>query len=631
MDYQQFTSKYGLSLNPQQAEAVKQVEGSVLLLAVPGSGKTTVLVTRLGYMIECLGISPESILVMTYTVAATRDMKRRFASLFGEASAAGLEFRTINGVCAKIIRSYELKCGTTAFSLTGDEDESTEKILRSLYKEITGTFPTDGEIREVRTLITYAKNMLLDDNGIEKLGNDNKIREFKKIFEGYKKALRDRRLMDYDDQLVYALSILKKYPDILLQFRRRFKYICVDEAQDTSKIQHQIIDLLAGEDGNLFMVGDEDQSIYGFRAAYPEALVHFETRHKNAKILLMEENYRSGSGIVSAADAFIKRNRSRHDKSMSAVRGEGPAPSGIEVANRLAQYAYVASVAENCTRETAVLYRDNDCALPVIDRLARKGIPYRTRGIDCSFFTSRPVLELKDIVSFAEDRSDGLAFLNIYYKLSLGIKKEYAKKAVRDCPEGTSVLSYIASRADCPVYLRQNCRKMEKQLDIMLTENAADAVYRLQNFMGYGDYLEGRGQDMNKLEILKFIGRSEPDIRRLLQRLEELDEIVRKGSSDSGSLFVLSTVHSAKGLEFERVFLMDVFDGLLPKDPDTTDAGMLEEERRLFYVGMTRAKDELLIFTFKDRTLSSSFSSAVLNAGKKKKPAFIAPYLRINR
>lgn len=626
MDYAQFIEKYGLSLNPQQAAAVQRTEGNVLLLAVPGSGKTTVLVTRLGYMLECRGINPQNILVMTYTVAATRDMKRRFSELFGEDLAERLEFRTINGVCAKIIRSYEHSNGTTAFSLISDEDGSADGMVRNLYKEILNDYPTDSEIRELRTLITYAKNMLLEQDELEKIGDDNKIREFKKIYEGYRKVLRERKLMDYDDQLVYAHNILKKYPEILQHYRDRFRYICVDEAQDTSKIQHSIIKLLAGTDGNLFMVGDEDQSIYGFRAAYPEALVHFGDTYNNAHVLLMEKNYRSTSGIVAAADAFIKRNKSRHDKNMSAARGEGPAPVKVEVTNRIAQYAYVAAVAENCTCETAVLYRDNDSALPVIDRLARTGVPYRSRGLDCSFFSSRPVCDLEDIVSFAEDRSNGLVFMNIYYKLSLGLKKVYVKKAVSECPEGVSVLRYIASREDCPVYARQNCRSLDTHLTNMLKENGADAVYRLQNFMGYGDYLESRGQDMNKLEILKFIGRSEPGPRRLLQRLQELNEIVRHGSADTGCPFILSTIHSAKGLEFERVFLMDVFDGLLPKDPCNVNGSELEEERRLLYVGMTRAKDELNIFTYKASGLSSAFSAAIFPGKKKSIFSIIPPH-----
>ena len=263
-------------LNPQQMEAVKTVKGPVLLLAVPGSGKTTVLVLRLGYMIKRCGIAPENILTVTYTVAATRDMARRFAGFFGDELASRMEFRTINGICAKIIGYYSRVLGRRAFELVTDE-KRLGGILAQIYQEVEQDWPTEADLRNVRTLITYIKNQMLSEREIRELGSGKGrvLREadgvnIGAIYERYNRWLREQHLMDFDDQMVYALTILRKVPQVLAHFQDLYRYICVDEAQDTSKIQHEIIALLAARDGNLFMVGDEDQSIYGFRAAYPE-------------------------------------------------------------------------------------------------------------------------------------------------------------------------------------------------------------------------------------------------------------------------------------------------------------------------------------------------------------------------
>lgn len=294
MDRETFDRKYTGRLNRQQAEAVHAAEGAVLLLAVPGSGKTTVLVTRLGYMLCCCGIPADKILTMTYTKAATREMRQRFARLFGEDCPDIPEFRTINGVSSKIIDFYaKTHSGGNAFRLMEDEG-LLSKLVSDLYRALSGEFATQGVIKELRRNITYVKNSMLDKEEIDDL--DTGFEQFPELYRRYNLALRKQHWMDYDDQMVYAKTILEKHADVLTHFQDMFPYICVDESQDTSKIQHSIIQLLAQKSGNIFMVGDEDQSIYGFRAAYPEALMRFEQTYPNARVLLMEENYRSTPG-----------------------------------------------------------------------------------------------------------------------------------------------------------------------------------------------------------------------------------------------------------------------------------------------------------------------------------------------
>lgn len=616
MDYRSFAEKYALKLNRQQEEAVRSVEGNVLLLAVPGSGKTTVLVARLGYALYCLGVAPENILTMTYTVAAAADMRKRFVSLFGEELSGRLAFHTINGVCARIIRQYEQSRGTTAFELLSDESRIAA-MLGDICRGVLNEYPADSDIKAIRTRITYVKNMCLKPEEIEALNQE--IKGFPSIYRAYLDTMKRQRLMDYDDQLVYAYNILRRCPDILHSLQSRYRYICVDEAQDTSKIQHMIIELLAGPEGNLFMVGDEDQSIYGFRAAYPRALADFSRRRKNARVLLMEQNYRSTRQIVRAADRFIQQNSDRHPKHMTAVRGDGAEVKELTVSSRAGQYAYLLKTAKDCGQETAVLFRDNECALPLIDLLDRSRIPYRCRQMDASFFTSPVVRDITDIIRFALDQTDGQLFMNLYYKLNARLSKQEAQEAVRRCPESMSVLEYLAEDFPLSGFKRKQCRALLTHMNNMLTENAGSAVYRIVKYMGYGAYLKQREMGEGKAEILQALGNQEPSPARLLDRLEELSGIIRShGSNDSR--FILSTIHSSKGLEYDRVFLMDTIDGILPSQAADEDRALMEEERRLFYVGMTRAKNELNIFTFRQAELSSAFSAALF-PGKEEKPA----------
>ena len=303
----------------QQKAAVRETEGPVLLLAVPGSGKTTVLVTRLGYMALCRGIDPAHILAVTYTVAATRELRARFTARFPELAGHTPEFRTINGLSSKIIEACGRQRGP-AFALQENAGELAALVGR-IYQALNGDYPTDSTIREVRTAITYCKNMMLSADEIA--AQDFGLPRFSELYTHYCAALREARQMDYDDQMAYALAILRKQPEILAEFQARYPYLCVDESQDTSRVQHAIIELLAKKTGNLFMVGDEDQSIYGFRAAYPEALLRFSSVWPGAKTLLLEDNYRSTPEILRLAGDIHRGEPGSLPQNHPRDKGEG--------------------------------------------------------------------------------------------------------------------------------------------------------------------------------------------------------------------------------------------------------------------------------------------------------------------
>ena len=623
MEWKEFETTFSVKLNQQQKEAVQSTKGPVLLLAVPGSGKTTVLVTRLGYMIYCKNIPPESILTVTYTVAATKDMSERFAVRFGENMAKRLEFRTINGICARIIQYYGRRIGKTPFELVKDEKATTGMLIRICQDHGMG-YPTESDLKNVRTLITYIKNMMLNEEELQKLEEESDIR-IAGIYREYCRQMREQKLMDYDDQMLYAYNMLRKDPGVLAYFQNRYPYICVDEAQDTSKIQHAIIALLAAGTGNLFMVGDEDQSIYGFRAAYPEALLSFEKKHPGAKVLLMEENFRSNAKIVEAADKFIQKNTLRHEKHMRAAREAGADIREISLKSRKAQYVYLMKAAQECTAgmagmsgseehrgradasvtETAVLYRDNECAIPLIDLLERKNIPYRMRNADLSFFTHRTVLDVQNIIRFAMDPKDTELFMQIYYRLKLFFNKKDALRYAQISQEkDMEVLDVALKYGNLEKYQEDNIRNLKRQMVRILNMPGDEAVNQILTYIGYQDYLKKMGMNANKLETVKLIGSRVESPEKLLERLEELRTIIQEKVSDKDCPFILSTMHASKGLEYDTVYLLDVMDGILPEkvlaNPRTASKEELEtyeEERRLFYVGVTRAKNQLNVFT----------------------------------
>ena len=599
MDKITFASAHMAGLNPQQRAAVTAVDGPVLLLAVPGSGKTTVLITRLGYMTEVCGIAPESILTMTYTVAATQEMRGRFAARFGSELAARMEFRTINGVAARIIALYSRMYGRTPPELMLNESDTTPLLTR-LWQDINHEYPTESTLKDLRTAITYIKNMCLTDAELDELETD--IDNLPELYRGYQKALKAARKMDFDDQLCFALQILRGAPAVAAAFRKRYKYFCVDESQDTSKVQHEIIRVLAQESGNIFMVGDEDQSIYGFRAAYPQALMEFEKTYKGAQILLMEENYRSREPILDAANRFVARNRYRRPKTIRPTQGSGEPLQIVEVRRRADQLPFLFETAQDCAVETAVLFRNHESALPIIDLCERKGVPYACKAVDQTFFSNKIVRDVTDIFTLAAHPADADTFLRCYFKFGVPVTRAQALYACGQARQyGLGCWTALVNEDSIRPRTRAAMADVALGLARLPKMAADDAVRFLTDQLGYGKYLDKNGMDRTKLAVLEMLGAQEPSPRHLLKRLKTLRSIVQNHTTPPGCKFVLSTIHSAKGLEYDRVILLDVLDGILPAKPELScrtpaETQQYEEDRRLFYVAMTRARQKLVLF-----------------------------------
>ena len=603
MTFEEFLGKYNLEFNSQQLAAIKAVDGPVCLLAAPGSGKTRTLVARVGYLILCCGVNPEHILTMTYTVSATKDMSERFASFFGAELAEKVEFRTLNGVAQRTINMFGRATGKSPYELISDEKERS-RYIKTAYINVKKSWPTESDIKDIGAGITLCKNMLYSDEEIK--NNKTEIDDFDKIYFEYCRLLREAKKMDFDDQLVTCYKILSKVPEMLNSMQEKYQYICLDEAQDTSKVQHEIVGLLAQKSRKLFMVGDEDQSIYKFRGAYPEGLLDFTKRYPDGRVLLMEQNYRSDANIVKAADAFIQKNTLRHAKHILPTR---PAVNRIKketVPSKYKQYDRLIGLLKAEEKQTAVLARNNESLIPVVDRLEKEQISYNIRQMDLSFFTHPTVTDIRNFMALALDPNNADAFLAVYYKCVLHLKKEVATAAANIVKEdGENIVDALNIVAGKKFHQKDKIRDFSKCLGRMQTATAKMAIGQILNTLEYEDYLSANHISKGKVDILRGIAENTTDIKDFLYRLDELQDIIANKARDPGAKIVLSTVHSSKGLEYDGVCLIDAYDGCFPEKvvkgkASKEEIAVYEEERRLYYVGITRGKNRLTVFTYED-------------------------------
>jgi DNA helicase-2/ATP-dependent DNA helicase PcrA len=486
------------------------------------------------------------------------------------------------------------------------QDDERRRLLGEVFKQHNGEYAAENDILELSSAITYIKNMMLTDEQIREI--ESEYPHLNAMYESYQKSLKDNYQMDFDDQMVFALWILQKDDKIISALRARYKYICVDEAQDTSKIQHEIIKLLS-QGNNLFMVGDEDQSIYGFRAAYPKALLNFRYDYLNPYILRMERNYRSTTQIVEKAQSFISQNKGRYEKNMTAERGDGEAVSLEQVDSREMQYMRLLEIAKTADRETAFLYRDNESSVVLIDLFLRNGVPFRLRKPEMNFFGNRVVKDIVAYLSLALNENDTNSFSQICNKGIIYLKNQQKDYAIKNCKyKRISVYDAVEGQMQ---YLKERQRDRADDFRSVMSRvgksKASDAISILLN-SGYEDYLRKNHLDGGKIEILSILAKQEPDIQRFLDRLVELERLIQKGFySKANNAVILSTIHSSKGLEYDSVYMVDVYDGRFPssrpnifsRSKDNADGE--QEERRLFYVGITRAKNKLSLFGIKGR------------------------------
>ena len=603
------SERFDIQLTEQQRRAVETISGPVLLLAVPGAGKTTVMVARIANMIYCHHIPAESVLTITFSKAGAIDMKRRYHRLFSDLGNQEPAFCTIHSFCYQVVGTYCRITGGTAPRLIEAKERSI--ALRELYQRINGEFLSEDLEEELISNLSFIKNAMLKQEEAEDHNIlETQIRNLWKLYQEYSAWKKKNALMDFDDMLGYTLTIFRRYPDILAAYQQRYQYICVDEAQDTSKLQYAVLFLLSGKsqkgrENNLFLVGDEDQSIYRFRGACPQTLLHFTQSFPNAQLLKMEENFRSTKQIVARANRFISFNKQRYPKNMFTQNEEGVPIEVKHLHDFSEQYHTAINAYLNESGTTAIIYRNHLSAIPMADILERNDIDFYVKEHKVRLKSNYVIGDILAFFSLSYDKGDFSAFSRIFYKTASCLKRNMLPH-ISQAPllEKESFFDRMIMICD----ENQNTGKiryldiMIEQLKTMSPSKAMDSILYQIGYLSYLEYTSGAGYSMQaqKLNILTSLASRVKTVEEFLNRIDELDEVIAQHSEHNHARLTLTTVHSAKGLEFDTVILLDCIDDVFPAHSavEKWKTGMeeeMEEEARLFYVACTRAKKRLII------------------------------------
>jgi DNA helicase-2/ATP-dependent DNA helicase PcrA len=606
-------------LNPAQREAVLHFEGPMLVLAGAGSGKTRVLTTRIARLIEHHGVDPTRILAVTFTNKAAGEMRDRIARLLGE-EPKGMWSGTFHAIGARILRSSARHVGRTSSFTIYDEDDTLGVVKRIM--ERAGIPQKQWSPKVIASLISDAKNALVPAAEYESLAMDPVSRAAAAVYKQLEPTLRSANAVTFDDLLVLPVEIFRKDETTLARYRDRFQFILVDEYQDTNRAQFQFVKLLGSAHGNVVVVGDDDQSIYGWRGADIRNILDFEKEFASAKLVRLEENYRSTPDILEVANAAITQNVGRKGKTLRATRGSGERVTLVAALDERDEADWVLEeIKARQTRENrglnefAVLYRTNAQSRALEDALRRDAIPYRLVG-SVRFYDRREIRDLMAYLKLIANPSDAEAFHRAIAVPKRGIGDTTVDTLAARAREMGVSLFEAASREDMQTALRPAARKaLADFVKILasLRERATDTsvdvlIQELIGEIGYVEYLQAEGPESarDRLENVSALinGAAETVIDDGGEvGLTPLDHFLQRAMLVAGADAVdptadavtLMTLHNAKGLEYPVVFLTGLEDGLFPLSQSFDDPPKLEEERRLFYVGITRAEEKLYL------------------------------------
>ena len=599
-------------LNDKQKKAVTTIKGAVLVLAGAGSGKTSVLTTRAAYLIEN-GVSPYSILALTFTNKAAAEMKQRITELVPDAGSMWIS--TFHAMCAKLLRIEGSAIGyDSSFSIYDSSDSLT--VVKECLKELD-VAKDFIDPKTAKYTISRAKNDgISPESYIKEYGDGSFFKMMSRIYAKYENKLRVSNALDFDDLLLKVLELFSEHPDILKKYQTRFVYIMVDEYQDTNKVQYDIVAKLAAGSGNLFVVGDDDQSIYGWRGANIDNILEFEKDFPGAVVIRMEQNYRSHQHILNAANKVICNNSARLGKQLWSQITTGQKPLEFEAENDGEEALFVATKIDSILREgkykpsdIAVLYRTNSQSRILENKLKERNVPYEIYG-GLSFYDRR---EIKDIVAYLNLICNDSA--NLCFVRAIGVPKrgigtvtiekmaalsyendksyfEIAKEPGSTLPKkAAETLSGFAA-------MIEDIKQRRGEQSVLQTVEDVLELSGMQAELIADKSPEGRMRWLNVEEFLKAVDdwekhAAEPrTLEAFLERNALVSDVDTVG--DNEDTIMLMTLHSAKGLEFPIVFIVGMQEGLLPHQMSLQD-GDVEEERRLCYVGMTRAKRRLYL------------------------------------
>ena len=613
-------------LNEPQREAVYHTDGPLLILAGAGSGKTRVLTHRIAYLIGERGVNPWNILAITFTNKAAEEMRQRVDNLVGF-GAESVWVSTFHSACVRILRRFIDRLGyENHFTIYDTDDQKT------LIKEVCRKVDVDTKVFKERSLlsaISSAKNeMILPDEFELNAGGDFAKMKIAKVYREYEAQMRANNALDFDDLLVKTVQLLQTHPDVLESYQERFRYIMVDEYQDTNTVQFQLVSLLAGKYKNLCVVGDDDQSIYKFRGANIRNILDFEHEFPDAKVIKLEQNYRSTGNILNAANSVIANNRGRKEKSLWTENGEGELIRLRQFDTAFDEADFIGEDIKSAVRQggsyndSAVLYRTNAQSRLLEEKFIAMNIPYKIVG-GVNFYARR---EIKDLLAYLKTIDNG--------------RDDVAVRRIINVPKrgiGLTTINRIQESAT-----ERGIGFYEALLAPELIAGVGRSATKLDSFAALIEYFKTLAEEMNITDLLQEViektgyieSLENEDKEEAKTRKENIDELISKAATyeescqdkdekatlsgfleevalvaDIDSLdedqeyVVLMTLHSAKGLEFPRVYLAGMEDGLFPgyMSINAGDREELEEERRLCYVGITRAEQELTLTSARRR------------------------------
>ncbi len=597
------------NLNEKQLEAVKFSDGPLLILAGAGSGKTRVLTSRVAYLVNTCGIPPQNILAITFTNKAAKEMKDRIYKKLGSV-AYDIQISTFHALGVLIIKeNYDLLGYKRNFTILDSEDSLT--VIKKIIKDL-GYDPKYYNPKMIRNLISSAKNELISPAEYEGYAKSEETKVASLVYYRYQNKLLASNSLDFDDLLVKPIELFRHEPDILKKYQERFKYILIDEYQDTNEAQYILTKMLSAKYKNICVVGDNDQSIYSFRGSNYRNILNFEKDYKDAKVIMLEENYRSTKNILNVANSVIKNNVERKEKKLWTANKDGDKVIYHTSLNEKEEANYVIKEIKKLLEDgiaksdIAVLYRTNAQSRTVEDAFVFNNIPYKVIG--SFYFYNRK--EIKDLISYLKliyNPYDDVSLLRVINEPKRGIGTKTIDKLVSKAADtGKSIFEIIDSSKELEFKkIIENIMEESKNLSLtelvdyildksgmrneLLSENSVDSEIRLEN-----------------LEEFKSITKNFEDVSGLVSLEDFLNEISLVSDveeyKNNPDTVTLMTVHSAKGLEFKYVFVVGLEEGIFPHTNSIFE-GNVEEERRLFYVAITRACTKLWLLNAKERLL----------------------------
>ncbi len=619
-------------LNKEQKEAVSTINGSVLIIAGAGSGKTKTLTHRVAYLIQEAGIRPTNILTVTFTNKAAQEMKERIISILNTDDKKSLPIiGTFHSICVKILRSEIDKLGyKNSFHIVDTQDQ--QSMIKKIMKELE--INTDQfNPKAFLSAISSSKNEMTDADLFSQQANGYYEETLSKVFSTYQKKLKENNALDFDDIINFTVKILSEHPSILEKYQNWFKYIMVDEYQDTNKAQYLLINMLAKKNGNLCVVGDDWQSIYRFRGADIKNILSFEKDYPNAKVIHLEQNYRSTQIILDAAYGVISKNINRKDKKLWTEKNKGQLITSYEADDEQNEAFFIASEISKKIRENknlkysdfVVLYRTNAQSRILEEVFLRKSLPYRIIG-GLKFYQRK---EIKDIIAYIRliyNFSDNVSLERVInepkrglgsatlarwmnFSQSMGINPIESSMKTEILDSGLN-----AGKIDA---IRKFCEFITRMKDVSTRISTADFIEKVFKESGYEKMLlsegaEGEMRWENVKELIsvaqKFDGKEYSDVEDKIGTF--LEEVALSSDTDSidqqNDSVHMMTLHSAKGLEFPYVFIVGLEEGILPHSRSLLSYEEMEEERRLMYVGLTRAKEKIYLLFTRQRTIFGS-------------------------